>query len=752
MFPRSQPTPTLFQSGGASTTVAALRDLPVSRWAPSRHAMTSEDTIQPTDYGDRAPTRVADRASGHPRARGGRPHPDRRLTRLSRLWAKRVRPVDLLLPLAPGLLVAAFSFEAGGFFPGATAAGAVALVVVLVLHVTLAERPFAGLSLPFLVGAVALGLLAVWTLLSVGWSDAPTRALLEYDRALLYLLAFVALGLAGRTPARLRMALRGIAVAAFVVCLCALITRLLPDVWTVSADVRGDRLSFPLTYWNALGILAAVGFVLCFTLSSDVTERPVGRVMAAGALPVLALTLLFTFSRGALGAGLVGLVAAVVAARARALPSALLAAVPTVAVAVVVGYGAELLISGRPTPAAVAQGREVAAVVGGCTLVALVVRALLLWLDRRLARLRVPRPRPAVAWAGGVGVVALVVIAAVLAGTPAAIDRQIDRFVAGNPEGGIDVRDRLLSVSNNGRLDHWRAALDGYEREPLHGTGAGTYALLWDRVRPAESQVEDAHSLYLEMLAELGIVGLVLTALAVMLLLLGFLARARGTDRAVGGALFGAALAWTLHAGFDWDWEIPAVTIWLFAAGGLALAARVEPPGSDANAKAHAAPRGDRAGARGLGRVLVALACLVLALVPARIFLSDGALRESAQAFARGDCATAVERALDAAEALGARPEPYAILGYCDVRLGVPLLGVQAMEKAIARDPRNWEYHYGLALVRGASGLDPRPATRRALELSPNLDMAFTAARRFFEAEGPREWRRRALEARLPTD
>ncbi|HEV2771098.1 MAG TPA: O-antigen ligase family protein [Solirubrobacteraceae bacterium] len=665
-----------------------------------------------------------------------------------------MRPVDHLLPLVPGLLVAAFSFEAGGFFPGATAAGAVTLVIVLILHVTLAERPFAGLSLTFLIGAVALGLLAVWTLVSVGWSDAPARALLEYDRALLYLLAFVALGLAGRTPARLRLALRGIAAAAFVVCLCGLVTRLLPDVWSVAADVGGDRLSFPLTYWNALGLLAAVGFVLCFTLSSDVAERPVGRVLAAGALPVLALTLLLTFSRGALGAGLVGLVAAVIAARARALPSALLAAVPTVAVVVAVGYGADLLVSARPTaPAAVAQGHEVAVVVGASTLVALVVRGLLLWLDRRLATLRVPRPRPAVAWAGCVAAVALVVIGAVLAGAPAAIDRQVDRFVAGNQVGGADVRDRLTSVGNNGRLDHWRVAVEGYEREPLHGTGAGTYALLWDRDRPSEFQVEDAHSLYVEMLAELGIVGLVLTGLAVGILLVGLLARARGPDRALGGALFGAALAWALHAGIDWDWEMPAVTIWLFAAGGLALAARAEAPESGAaTMKAGAAQRGRRVGGRGLGRVLVALGCLMLAVVPARIFLSDGPLRESARAFERGDCAVAVERGLDAVEALASRPEPYAILGYCDVRLGVPLLGVQAMEKAIARDPRNWDYHYGLALVRGAAGLDPRPAARRALELNPRAGMAITAVRRLAEADGPQEWRRRALASQLPVD
>jgi len=278
--------------------------------------MTSEETVQPSH-------------------RGAQSDDGRRFPGSTRLSANRLRPADRLLPLVPGLLVVAFSFQAGGYFPGASATGTVGMIVLLVLHVTLAHRPFAGVSVPFVVGAAAIGLLALWTLVSARWSDAPARALLEYDRALLYLLAFLALGLAGRTPARLRLALRGIAVAAFVVCLCALVTRLLPDVWSVAPDLRADRLSFPLTYWNALGLVAAVGFVLCFTLTADVAEGPLGRVLAAGALPVLALTLLLTLSRGALGAGVVGLVGAVIAARPRALPSALLAAVPAVAVAVV---------------------------------------------------------------------------------------------------------------------------------------------------------------------------------------------------------------------------------------------------------------------------------------------------------------------------------------------------------------------------------------------------------------------------------
>lgn len=103
-------------------------------------------------------------------------------------------------------------------------------------------------------------------------------------------------------------------------------------------------------------------------------------------------------------------------------------------------------------------------------------------------------------------------------------------------------------------------------------------------------------------------------------------------------------------------------------------------------------------------RIIVALALLLLAVVPGRIALSAGALMDSATAFARGDCATAVDRALDATGALDVRPEPFAILAYCDVRLGFPELAVRAMKKAVSRDPGNWEYTYGLALVAGQRG------------------------------------------------
>jgi cytochrome c-type biogenesis protein CcmH/NrfG len=115
-----------------------------------------------------------------------------------------------------------------------------------------------------------------------------------------------------------------------------------------------------------------------------------------------------------------------------------------------------------------------------------------------------------------------------------------------------------------------------------------------------------------------------------------------------------------------------------------------------------------------------------------------------------GDCRGAIDNALASLEALRSRAEPFEVLGYCDSRLGLDELAVDAMEQAVRRDPRNWEMHYGLALVRGAAGLDPRAAARRALELSPDNLLAQEAVEQFESTRDPRAWERRARRAHLP--
>src|SRR4029079_16077929 len=157
------------------------------------------------------------------------------------------------------------------------------------------------------------------------------------------------------------------------------------------------------------------------------------------------------------------------------------------------------------------QGHEVAIVVAACVVAALALRFVLLSLDRRLARMpplsRHSRQRVRIGAA--VALVAAVIVAVVL-GLPGEIQTQYDRFAPDVPVSSGDVRERLTETGSPARVRQWRVALAQFDRAAVAGEGAGTLVIAWNRDRPVLSTVNDAHSLYLEVLGELGIVGGVL--------------------------------------------------------------------------------------------------------------------------------------------------------------------------------------------------------------------------------------------------
>jgi hypothetical protein len=149
------------------------------------------------------------------------------------------------------------------------------------------------------------------------------------------------------------------------------------------------------------------------------------------------------------------------------------------------------------------------------------------------------------------------------------------------------------------RSSYYHVAWHEYLAHPLLGSGAGTFGHYWlqsGRVTQWGGAL-DAHSLYLETLAELGPVGLCL----VLGLFLYPLRRVVSQRRlpAVPAAA-GAAVAFLVHAGLDWDWELPAVVV-----AGLACCAVVAFAEHEAGAETE--PEVQRA-ARG-----VALAAALLA-------------------------------------------------------------------------------------------------------------------------------------------
>jgi O-antigen ligase len=113
-----------------------------------------------------------------------------------------------------------------------------------------------------------------------------------------------------------------------------------------------------------------------------------------------------------------------------------------------------------------------------------------------------------------------------------------------------------LALQRNDRALYWRVAARDFESHVAAGSGAGTYSAYWSR-HPQRVYFAPlyAHNIYLETGAELGTVGLAL--------LLAMLALPLSSIGSRDPIRLGAAcgfLAFVLHAGVDWDWEMPVVT------------------------------------------------------------------------------------------------------------------------------------------------------------------------------------------------
>jgi len=340
------------------------------------------------------------------------------------------------------------------------------------------------------------------------------------------------------------------------------------------------------------------------------------------------------------------------------------------------------------------------------------------------------------------GVLVLVVFFA--AHGPSRVHDQYENFLnntheAAEPESS---RGHLLYAGNDGRLSLWHVALDAYRSDPLQGTGAGTYRLQWERHQQAPYDRVYAYSLYAEVLGELGLVGIVLLGVSLLSILVGVAVRARGPGRPVYAAAFALVLAWVVHAGVDIDWQTPAVSIFVFALGGLALARPRGPSVPAAADRPSHRPWADvlvRASSRWLGPVL-ALACLVVAVFPARMAIAQARLQAGIDALDAGACVRAQSSAHDAISALDTGSRPYEVLAMCAARRGDTRAAVAWARLAVAHDPNSWEPHYVLTLADGVAGIDPRGQARIAYE-DDSLGQLSSLAVSAFYGDGPRGWR-----------
>jgi O-antigen ligase len=302
-------------------------------------------------------------------------------------------------------------------------------------------------------------------------------------------------------------------------------------------------------------------------------------------------------------------------------------------------------------------------------------------------------------------VLVLAVIAAVVAvsahygGPASAVRRGWDSFSAPAPKTQVDLRKRLFSFSSSGRVDLWRAALHDFEAHPLVGSGAGSYEAYWLAHRATVIKVRDAHSLYLETLAELGIVGLVVLLAA---LLAPLVAAVRARRHPLAGAATAAYVAFLVHAGVDWDWEITSVTL----AGllvGVALLALARPENER--------PLGSRT------RTAVLTATLAIAAFGFVFLVGNMFLSRASAAAGSGHWSTAATDAKRASSWLPWSTDPQRQLGEAQLAQGNTKAAQASFHSAIDKDRADWSLWLDLALA--TNGKAQASALAEATKLNP---------------------------------
>jgi O-Antigen ligase/Tetratricopeptide repeat len=448
-----------------------------------------------------------------------------------------------------------------------------------------------------------------------------------------------------------------------------------------------------------MGILLALGLAG--------RDRQVAvRAVAGASVVVLAATLYFTFSRGGwltLAAGILAAVA-VDSRRLQLLVSVLVVGIPGLLAAAVASRSDALSTEDSPLSAAVDQGREVAlfvallAVVAGAAVVAQVAA------ERRFHPGRPVR----LAFGGAVAAVAVVALLAALVrlgGPVDAVERAYDSFTAEPAQQSEDLRERLFVFNANYRIDIWEVSWEQFKDDPILGGGAGTFEQYWNQHRDIDHKVRDVHNLYFETLGELGVVGL---ALLLVILAVPLIAAFGARRHPLAAGALGAYVAYLIHAGVDWDWELPAVTVVALACAAALLVMGAEP---------------DSELVPGLRfRIAAGAAAAVMAGAAFVGLVGSSALSASDHAAVAtpADWEEAADEARKAEDWAPWSSEPWQRLGDAQFGEGDLAAARESYRKAIEKEPSDWLLW--LRLAEASSGAQREAALRQAARLNPLED------------------------------
>ena len=414
------------------------------------------------------------------------------------------------------------------------------------------------------------------------------------------------------------------------------------------------------------------------------------RALATAAIPLPTLAVFLTSSRGGAVSGAVGLVLLFLLS-----PYRLRLAVS----AAIAGIGSAVLVEAAVTRDLFTDGRTGAPAYGAearpMLLLTLVVVAAVLTLrpmvDGLVERVQVPRAVSVVV----ATVAALALVTGLLGADPVERWHELKAppDTLAQTEGRGLVTRHLTSTEGTGRYQFWNAGWAAFKEHPLEGVGAAGYEPWWAQHGSLDYFVRNAHSLFIETAAELGLVGL--------LLLFGFVGTAvvtgvrrrlaGGDDGALAGVLLAGIGCGITAAAVEWTWELPGSFLPV-----VIIAALLTGPALGA------------ARARGrpvrllLGAGVVAFGCACIA-VGAIALTSDAKLRQSRDAAGDGHFAEAEDdaRAAAAIQPWAAGPRLQLALAQEE---SDPVAAQRNLNEALERAPQDWRLWVVLTRMRANAG------------------------------------------------
>ncbi len=480
----------------------------------------------------------------------------------------RLSPTAAVLLLVPGVVLAVWGvlFAAGGIAPGASsliAAGTTIPAGIVLGLIALGRWPYVVPSRTTLVAVAGLTLFAVVAALSSLWSLSPARSISDAILAAGYLGALalgILLGPALRRPGTFFAT--GLTALATVASAWALIARSFAGTTGVQLS---PRLSGTLTLPNALAILALTGLFggLALTTHSDRRYRAAGGAIAA----INMLALVLTSSRSGLGLALIGIL--VLQLVMPAAPRMRLIGLFSVVPAVIIGFR----IANWTAFTAPEQSLQSA---GSSLVIWLLVSALLGALIAAIAVKLIPGGAPygphgrashRTLLIAATAAIMLVIALVIKTGGPSGLVTSIREGFTG-PIGQAGVR---IGIGSNMRDHWWATAWDGFQAEPWHGWGAGTFRLLEQITQNPSYVTDSAHNTLLEAISGTGLLGgvpFIIGGIALLVMTIAGVRHARVGDEIGTTVIAVGGIAFVVQGLVDVNWSLVVPGVIVYAAIG----------------------------------------------------------------------------------------------------------------------------------------------------------------------------------------